>query len=141
MNNDKSLILGFDFGMVNIGVAVGQLITQTASPLTVVKANKGIPVWRQLDEVMSQWNPDACIVGLPTMLDGKEQAITNHARHFAASLEQRYKLPVHTTDERLTTKAARTKIFARFGYKGLQKMSIDSLAATIILEQWINSQY
>ena len=53
----NSIIMGFDFGMKRIGVAVGQKVTQTASGLTVVQACDGIPKWEQLDKLILDCNP------------------------------------------------------------------------------------
>ena len=65
--------LGFDFGMKNIGVAVGQDLTHTANPLTVIKAREGIPNWGQIQALIDQLQPQQLIVGLPFSMDGTEQ--------------------------------------------------------------------
>ena len=64
MTTDKKLktILGFDFGTRNIGVAVGQVITQTATALPQLKARDGIPDWNEVEAVIKEWNPDAVVV-------------------------------------------------------------------------------
>jgi putative Holliday junction resolvase len=50
-------ILGFDFGQKNIGVAIGQELTKTASELTVIKARDGIPNWDDIEKLIKQWQP------------------------------------------------------------------------------------
>ena len=99
--------LGFDFGMKNIGVAIGQTISCTAQPLVVLKAQDGIPDWRAIQSLIDEWLPNALIVGLPYGLQLQEQSITFSARKFARRLKAAYHLPVHLVDERLTTKEAR----------------------------------
>ncbi len=74
-------------------------------------------------------------------MDGSEQFITKFARRFAKQLSDRFHLPVHQVDERLTTKAAREKIYETGGYKALQKAAIDSVAAGLILESWMRENY
>lgn len=130
--------LGFDFGTKRIGVAVGQSLTRTASPLKNLSARDGIPDWQLIERLIQQWRPHALIVGIPLNMDGSEQAITHRARRFANRLRQRSKLPVYGIDERLTTVSARSEIFDRGGYKALQKQEIDSFAAKLILESWLN---
>lgn len=64
------ILLGFDFGMKRIGVAVGQTVTKTARPLTVIQAAQGIPQWDALSKLIKTWQPDALVVGIPLNMDG-----------------------------------------------------------------------
>lgn len=132
-----STFLAFDFGLKRIGVAVGQSITRTASPLSIIKAQNGIPQWEEITKLIEKWQPQALIVGVPVNFDGTNQEMTKYARNFAAQLHARYHLPVHEIDERLTTKSAREEIYEKGGYKALQKEPIDSIAAKLILEDWM----
>ena len=58
-------VLAFDFGLRNIGVATGQMITRTASELATVRARDGIPDWGAIDALIREWQPDVLLVGLP----------------------------------------------------------------------------
>ncbi|MFC7781232.1 Holliday junction resolvase RuvX [Legionella taurinensis] len=129
--------LGFDFGYKRIGVAVGQTVTLSARPLPTLVARQGIPDWQLVTKLIEQWQPQALIVGLPTCIDGTEQYTTPLARHFAKQLKKRFSLPVHLVDERLTTVEARSQLFAEGGYRKLKNSQVDSTAACIILEQWL----
>lgn len=135
MNIQK--LLAFDFGMKRIGVAAGQTMTQTASPLTTLPAKDGIPDWSAIAKLIKTWQPDALIVGIPLNMDGSEQTLTARARDFSQALRERFQIMVYEADERLTTKAAREALFARGGYKNLQKNNIDQVAALLILEHWL----
>ncbi len=135
----RDVYLGFDFGYRRIGVAVGQQITASAQPLPRLLAKKGIPEWELVDKLIQQWNPQALIVGLPTCIDDREQYTTQAARNFAQQLIQRFSLPVHLVDERLTTVEARSRLFASGGYRKIKQSAIDSYAACVILEQWLHS--
>lgn len=133
-------ILGFDFGTKSIGVAVGQVITGTASPLAALKAVDGIPDWQLIQNLLEQWQPDAIVVGLPLNMDGTHQQVTFAAKKFANRLQTKFKLPVFTQDERLTTADAKARLFELGGYKKLDKAKIDSVSACLIVESWfINS--
>lgn len=129
--------LGFDFGMKRIGSAIGQTITQTASPLGIIAAKDGIPNWGDIDKLIEDWHPQAIILGIPLNMDGTEQQITFCARKFGNRLRNRYKLPVHEVDERLTTKEAKSRIIAHGGMKALEKTKLDAVAAQVILEAWL----
>jgi putative Holliday junction resolvase len=130
-------VLGFDFGLKRIGVAVGQSITKSATPLAILNTKAGMPPWDDIAELINKWQPDALIVGIPINMDETEQEITKFAQNFAHQLRKRYNLPVHIIDERLTTKAAREEVYIKGGYKALQKEAIDSIAAKLIVEDWM----
>lgn len=129
-------LLAFDYGLRRIGVAVGQSITATASPLPPLLARNGQPDWGQVERLLAEWQPRRLVVGLPLDLDDSEQALSVAARKFAGRLHGRFGLAVDFVDERLSTKAARAELFERGGYKALQKQSVDSRAACLILEGW-----
>ncbi len=127
------ILLGFDFGTKRIGVAVGQTITQTARPLETVKAQQ----WDAIDKLVKHWQPDALVVGIPLNMDGSEQKLTQLAKQFVTALKNRYQLPTYEMDERLTTQSVRENLFSKGGYKALHKEAIDSLAAQLILQNWL----
>jgi putative holliday junction resolvase len=129
--------LGFDFGYKRIGVAVGQRLTCTANPLSTIAATKGVPCWSLIAALIKQWRPDAFIVGFPTRIDGGPLYVTKPAKRFADALKTKFDLPVFLVDERLSTVEARAQLFARGGYRKLKQAEIDSCAACIILEQWL----
>jgi putative Holliday junction resolvase len=136
----SGVYLGFDFGYKRIGVAVGQGITQTARPLTTLAAKEGVPDWFLIEKLIREWRPLALIVGLPTCIDDSEQYTTPASKEFAHQLHQRFSLPVHMVDERLSTKEARSQLFAEGGYRKIKNTPIDSIAACIILEQWLQQE-
>jgi len=131
-----SQILAFDFGLARIGVAVGQAITGTASPLETLKAKEGVPDWLLVEKLINEWQPALLLVGEPFNMDSSDQQITLRARKFANRLHGRFGLPFEMMDERLTSAAAREEIFEYGGYKKLKKTQIDSIAAALILESW-----
>ncbi|MDF1757688.1 MAG: Holliday junction resolvase RuvX [Legionellaceae bacterium] len=133
----EEVYIGFDFGYKRIGMAVGQKLTRRASPLATLNAKVGVPCWDKLALVIKQWQPEALIVGLPTCIDGTEQYTTEASRKFAKQLRKRFSLPVHLVDERLTTIEAREQLFSAGGYRKIKKSEVDSVAACVILEQWL----
>jgi len=137
----KNLVfLAFDFGLRRIGVAVGQTITQSATPLPALLAQKGEPDWEEISQLIIAWHPTALLVGLPYQMNGSEQALSFAARKFARDLTERCHLPVHLADERLTTREAKRQL-AQSGAKYKDLASADSYAAKLILEAWMNSEY
>lgn len=133
--------IAFDYGIKSIGVAVGQKITGTASPLAALKAIDGIPNWHTIEAVFNEWQPDNLLVGLPLNMDGSEQDITQRARKFANRLHGRFGLAVHTHDERLSTVDAKARLFELGGFKKLTKEKVDSVSACLIYESWVIEKY
>lgn len=134
-------LMGFDFGTRSIGVATGQEITGTASPLTSLKANDGIPDWSQIEKILKEWQPDLLIVGLPLNMDGTEQEMTQRARKFGQRLHGRFGFQVEFKDERLTTTDAKARLFEHGGYRALGKSRVDAVSAQLILESWMELHY
>ena len=131
-----SSVLTFDFGTKSIGVAIGQTITGTASPLAALSAKDGIPNYDDIQHLLDEWQPDALLVGLPLNMDGSEQVLTLRAKKFANRLHNFSRKPVHQCDERLTTVEAKARLFELGGLKKLGKAKVDSVSACVIFESW-----
>ena len=133
-------ILCFDFGLRRIGVAVGQAITGSASPLGVV-ANRGSGVdHARIQALIDEWQPATLVVGLPMHANGSPSDIQPKVEAFIAELA-RYGLPIDTVDERYTSvEAERVLKEARAaGTRGrITKESIDSAAAVFIAERYLS---
>ena len=126
--------------MKNIGVAVGQELTKTANPLTVIKAREGIPNWDQIKTLLDQWNPQLLVVGLPLNMDGSEQEMTAAARRFGNRLNGRFHIPVDWQDERLTTFEALDQLGIRSKMQSNKREDVDRISAQLILQSWLNQQ-
>ncbi len=136
----NGVYLGFDFGRRRIGVAAGQAVTRSANPVETVPAREGVPDWQCIDRSVAAWQPEALVVGVPVHMDGTAQTETGRARRFAQTLRQRYGLPVHEADERLSSREAHSAIVAdrQLGRRRrTRKGDIDRMAASIILERWL----
>ena len=127
-------LLGFDYGPRKIGVAVGQTLTATASPLTTLRAVSEGPDWEAIGKLIRYWQPDALVVGLPFNMDDSEAEVAPAARRFARQLEGRFRLPVHLADERLTSREASN----RWGKRVRRIEELDAFAAKLILETWLD---
>ncbi len=134
-------VLGFDFGKKYIGVAVGQEITGSATPLGSIKAKDGIPNQQQLIQYFNEWKPDLIVVGLPLNMDGSAQQVTFDAKKFGNRLANQFKLEVKFQDERLTTADAKEQLFSHGGYRNLSKDNIDAESARLIVESYFESLY
>lgn len=130
-------LLGFDFGKQRIGVAVGQLVTGTATALRTLQSRDGRPDWNTISDLINEWQPDTLVVGLPLHANGEESETSLAARKFARQLEGRYRLPVHTMNEYLSSQAAQE---LQQQNRQTDKTGIDAISAQIILQNWLETQ-
>lgn len=133
----SGVLLGFDFGTKRIGVAVGQTLLASANPLSPLSAKDGIPDWSEIEQLIEKWQPVALTVGIPVHMDGTLSETTYQARKFARRLKLHTNLPVFPTDEKLSSQRAETQLREQMGKKDARKYSIDSMAACIMLEDWL----
>ena len=130
-------LLAIDYGRARIGIASGQMITKTASPIGTVEAFDGVPNWIELDKVIKRWNPSDIIVGLPLDTRDLDTDITRDARKFAIEIEERYKKPVHLINEAYSTREARWRLES-VKDKKVSHVKVDAIAACVILETWMS---
>jgi putative Holliday junction resolvase len=122
------LFLAFDYGVKRTGVASGNRITQSASPLATIQASGEAQLLAVVKRV-KEWQPDALVVGIPFHPDGVAHQNTKRARQFANQLRTRTKLVVYEVDERYSTTEAHS----------MGAADADAASACIILEQFLRS--
>jgi putative Holliday junction resolvase len=120
--------LAFDFGTLRVGVATGNTVTRTATPLRTVAA-VGDARFAALGKLIAEWQPSALVVGVPVHPDGAPHENTVRAQRFARQLHGRFRLPVHEVDERYTTTEAHA----------MGASDVDAASAAIILEQYLRA--
>jgi putative Holliday junction resolvase len=123
-----STILGFDFGLKRIGVAVGNTILRQAQPLTIISAESNDAKFAAVGELIREWQPTLCVVGLPSHPDGAPHEMTQRCRRFANQLNGRYAVAAVLVDERYSSAVLSKKRGER----------IDDQAAAIILQQYFD---
>jgi len=126
-------ILAFDFGTQHIGVAVGQTITKTSSPLIVINvAREGKEIWNTISNLIDEWKPDQLLVGKPLNMDGTPSDMMKRVDPFFQKLQKISDIPCELVDERLTSFEAKQLM-----QKDSKEDRIDDLAAKIFLDNWI----
>lgn len=131
--------LGFDFGNKKIGVAVGQTLTATASPLQTIRSLNQNPNWEIIEKLIQEWRPAGLVVGISRQADGSDNPITPRMLKFCRQLEGRYQLPVYQQDETLSTFEAKQLLFDEVNVSAGKLWEVqDQLAAQLILQTWLN---
>lgn len=133
-------VLAFDFGLRRIGVAFGQEMLGSASPVAMIPARDGVPDWDRMAGLLAEWKPDLVVVGLPLNMDGTESDLCARARKFGKRIHGRFHLPVEMMDERLSSVEAKEAVLAAGGSSDFGRHGVDDLAAVLILESWFNEQ-
>ena len=137
-------VLAFDFGTRRIGVAVGNVVSQTARPLVTLRAVGGEPDWDAIADCVAEWQPGLVVVGVPYNMDGSPGELTGGALAFAAALGTRLGLEVATVDERLSSREAEEALRQRRreGSLGrrIRREDVDKEAACVLLRQWLEGR-
>lgn len=131
-------VLGFDYGKNRTGIASGQTITNSATPLITLRQIEGNPDWSGIQREIDNWKPDALIIGVPYLLDGSASAMTAAALHFGACLKKRFRLPVFEVNEALSSYEAETHIKKSAKINQQNKHEVDKIAAAIIVQSWLD---
>lgn len=121
-------VLGFDFGLKRIGVAVGNTLIRQAQPLSVIAAATNDAKFAALEALVREWQPARCVVGLPLHPDGAEHEMTVRCRRFANQLNGRFGVATVLVDERYSSAVIAQK----------RGEAIDAQSAAIILQQYFN---
>lgn len=122
-------VLAFDYGRRRIGVAIGQELTGSATPLATVAVHHGRIDWNAIGRLVETWQPDLFVLGCPATADGKPHPLAAEIARFARRLGGRYHREVALIDERLSSHAAQDAAAP-------PRTGLDAIAAGLILESW-----
>ncbi len=135
---DSTILLGVDFGLRRVGLAVCDALHILATPLPVVNTTSMRMSIDKVAEVVADRKIGGIVVGLPLNLDGTESVQSGRARAFAKNLQKVTGVPTEMFDERLSTVEA-DELLAVAGVKRSERHKyIDSAAATVILQSYLD---
>ncbi len=134
--------IALDVGDVRIGVAVSDLLGITANPReTYVRKKENIEAdIAYFCDYAKREDADAFVLGLPKNMDGTEGDRAAITREFGEALAEASGLPVYYQDERLTTVSAERMLINADVRREKRKQVIDKVAATIILQSYLDSR-
>ncbi|HWR16136.1 MAG TPA: Holliday junction resolvase RuvX [Terriglobales bacterium] len=139
-NSQTTRIMGLDVGTRRIGIAVSDLLGITAQGIeTLERRNKRFDL-QYLRRVIRDYNVAEIVVGLPRRLSGSDSAQTEKVQAFAEELRQKFELPVHMWDERLTSAEANRLL--RETELSIEKRAaaVDRMAAVLILQGFMDAR-
>lgn len=135
-------VMALDVGNVRIGIAVSDLMGIIANPLETYTRKGNITVDAQyIANLAKQKEVSLFISGLPLSLSGGENEQTLKTREFIEELKKHTDIPVQYMDERFTTLSAERVLIEGNVRRENRKKVIDKLAATIILQNYLDSKH
>jgi putative holliday junction resolvase len=131
-------VLGLDVGSKTIGVAVSDPLGITAQGLNTIRRKNKRLDFAQLDALIQQYQIAEIVVGYPLRMSGAEGTQAEKMQQFAQELRQRFELPVHLWDERLTSAEANRLL--RESEMSIKRRGevVDRMAAVLILQGWMD---
>jgi putative holliday junction resolvase len=133
-------VLGLDVGSKRIGVAISDPLGFTAQGLETIQRKNKRQDFEQLAHLLEQYEVAEIVVGYPLRLSGTEGIQSGKMQAFAEELRNKFGLPVHLWDERLTsTQANRLLREADLSIKK-RGQAVDRLAAVLILQSWMEAR-
>jgi putative holliday junction resolvase len=150
----RGAILSIDYGRAKMGLAIADSNARMAQPLgTFERVNRNEDM-RRLRELVREHGVKQIVVGLPLRLDGTRGEMADEAERFAQRLRKQIGVAVEMVDERLTSWEAERLLEetqgrfiheeksagARNKKKAPSKVTVDSVAAAVILKEYLERQ-
>lgn len=130
-------LIGVDYGLKRVGIAVGNTLTHHAEPLEIISNHDINAVIRRIQQLIREWQADALILGMPRQPDGAAHAMTQVCADFQMQLSQAITQPIHLIDERYSSavlpNASRTNARGQ-----TRTVAQDDRAAAVILQQYLD---
>ncbi|MCI6653166.1 MAG: Holliday junction resolvase RuvX [Ruminococcus sp.] len=135
------VIMAVDLGKARTGIAICDKTELLASPLTQINEYNREKLLDKISDLAKEKRAELLVVGLPKNMDGSEGESAKNARSFADELAEKTGLPVDMQDERGTTITAHNYLNATDTRGKKRKSVVDAVAATIILEDYLNRKH
>jgi putative Holliday junction resolvase len=143
----KTRIVGIDFGMARIGVAISDERKIIATPLCTVRTERRTEdtIEKILEEIQkhvvaNKYVIEAFVIGMPLMMSGKKGHVADEVTHFVSLFQKQVSVPVVSWDERLTTVQAERSLLESNLTRKRRSAVVDTVAATIILQNYLDSK-
>ena len=134
------IIMAVDLGKARTGIAASDKTEYLASPVKVITEHNRERLLEKVCETAQQIKAELVVVGLPKNMDGSEGESAKNAREFSELLAQRLGVEVKLWDERCTTITAHGYLNDTNTRGKKRKAVIDEVAATVILQSFLDSR-
>lgn len=134
------IVMSVDLGHVRTGLAISDKSGFLASSLCVIEERNEGRLVEKITAQAKENGAELIVVGLPKNMDGTEGESAQRARDLAAKISELSGLPVEMQDERGTTVTAHAYLSAGEVYGKKRKKRVDAVAASIILQDYLDSR-
>jgi len=131
---------GLDVGDRRIGVAISDPLGLTAQPVAIVERNGGIKDIHRIRDLLTDYEIELFVAGLPIEMSGQEGVQAGRVRNFCETLEGALNIPVVYQDERLTSVEGERLLVASGMRRSGRRKVLDKMAATLILQSHLDLQ-
>lgn len=135
----ESRILGLDVGDTTIGLALSDVLRSIASPLLTIDRSKFSKDAKQLQDIIAKHKVAGLVIGYPVNMDGSHGPRTQSTRTFVSNLSKQVQLPMLLWDERLTTMAVERAMLEADLSRQRRAQLVDKLAASYMLQGFLDS--
>lgn len=130
--------MGIDFGLKRIGIALSDDTKFLASPFMVYKRQNNEQDYQFFLDLIDKYKVDEIVCGLPMNMQGEEQEIAKYTREFMVEIQTRVSIKVEFVDERLSSIMAEEYLRETEKDWKKRKEKLDSVAASIILQDYLD---
>lgn len=139
MENIEHRIIGLDIGTKRTGIAVSDETKIFSLPLTVIEASDMRSWICRISEICHEYPVSCVVVGFPLNQHGEEGNDAKRINQYIVLLQEQIKVPVIKWDERFTTAQAERLLITADVSRKRRKQHIDKIAASIILQSYLDS--
>ncbi len=135
-------LISFDYGRARIGISMTDERQIIASPLSIIKVPKTVPLLlKEIEKTISSFAPfDLFIIGLPLLLNGKEGEMAEEVKEFGKSLSSHFSIPCIFWDERLSSSQADRMMREASLSRKERTQKIDTVCSTLVLQNYLESE-
>ncbi len=138
---EKICVLGLDVGKKRIGIAGCDGTGLIATELTTIHRQSFLSDIEQMRKIIKTRQVTKLIIGLPILVDGSLGSQARQIQKFSSRISSNLELPIEYIDERFTSLEAESELKAKRKYSSYNKGLVDSYAAKIILQRWLDQRH
>ena len=135
--------IGLDLGTKTLGVAVSDKTETIASAITTLRFSENNPeeVLDDLTKIMDEYKVGAIVIGLPKNMNNSLGFAAERTKEFVKVLNNTYDIPVYEQDERLSSVTANNVLLQADISRKKRKSKVDTVAATVILQNYLDRKF
>ena len=131
-------IIGMDYGSKTLGISLSDETLLIANPIETIRYNTKEELFDKIDKYFNEYEISNIILGNPLNLDGSISTRCEETMIFKKELEDKYNIKVILEDERLTSVIANNMLIMNNERRNNRKKVVDKLAASIILQSYLD---